>query len=98
MELELTVSGAPGDGREGGAVVEPCELCGTPVQLVDPMLLVRFLAGMPEPPEEHRTFHEVHQRVADGEASVSWRPHTPYRCRRVRAGDPEPLGLDEEGL
>lgn len=74
---------------------EPCESCGQQLLLADLLTMVRELAGLtprePRPPQ----WHEVHDDFPM--RALRMRPHTPQRCRRIRAGDPEPWSdLDDD--
>lgn len=99
MEFELTADGditAPGPPP-----TEPCESCGTPVQLVCVVALVRLFAGLPETAEAPKTWME-YRTVADtcrnrtARGALQMRPHTPARCQLVRLGAPEPWSDPDE--
>ena len=96
MEFEVITS--PGPARALVPAPERCESCGTPVSVVDAIALMRAFSGLPAPEEARREWME--QRVVSNgpwSSTMQLRPHTPERCRRVRAGDPEPwTDIDED--
>lgn len=74
---------------------EPCECCGQQLLLADVLAMARDLAGLTtgeaRPPQWHEVHDDFPRRI------VRMRPHTPDRCRRIRAGDPEPWSdLDDD--
>ena len=86
--LELTIEYS-GDVALPSA--DSCESCGTPLHLVNVIGLVRLFSGRPEAPEPSPPdWMEKRTTVWPGSGRIDLRPHTPERCRRVRAGDPEP--------
>jgi hypothetical protein len=88
VEIEATVTEESVHRTQ--PATDPCESCGTPLMLVDVMAMIRSLAGL-KPGDSRRQWMESRQD-SDGFATCTMRlrPHTPERCRRVRAGDPEP--------
>jgi hypothetical protein len=102
MDAELTVSRLD---RLAAPRVERCERCGLDVVLVDLLAVVLDIARVtPSRPTMGANWQEIHRRpCADAEApggeleEVHWRPHTPERCTRARAGDPEPVAWPSLG-
>jgi hypothetical protein len=96
MDLELTATGPPAEHtRALVPAADRCESCGTYISLVSVVGLARILGGLDEgdsPPAW------MEQQVLSGDrVGMQLRPHTPERCRRVRAGDPEPwTDIDDE--
>jgi hypothetical protein len=77
------------DAQPAGA--EPCECCGTPVQVADVIAMARQLSGLdPADGPDRREFMEARTTAVAGGVTMQMRPHTRERCNLVRAGQPEP--------
>lgn len=78
---------------------EKCESCGWDLALIDLLAAAKVVAGM-DPSEGNAgpgpEWCEIHQLNDGTTTRLSLQQHTPERCRRRRAGDPEPFEWDDD--
>lgn len=69
--------------------MEPCESCGTPVQLMHWQDTVAAFAGEDLEIRNARpicVWYESHRETNDRGITLVFQPHTPERCRAARSG------------
>jgi hypothetical protein len=65
--------------------LEPCELWGTPVQLLEFETMRAMLTGEPAPAAPVRIWYETgHEESRPGSITLAFRPHTPQLCTEAR--------------